>query len=280
MNLGFKVGDKVKFQICTTTTLSVHVGEITQIEHVEQTIIDCYNIGLYDIKDVRDKVYAIIRVCVYDGTFKNCRIKLSELTLIPDNSKINYKIEEEKEMAPTFNRNVASNINMNFQIKSIKESTKVEIVKIPQYKAAPKLEQKEYKIVTVEFYSGGKQEAICMPGDSYDLTRGIEVCIMKQLFGGTKAYNDFLRNCIKDYEKDLAEKKKQAEDEEIKLRRKAKNDKRKADMAAKKKEAKRQAQIDMLTEAYLNAMRIYESEFFDDVILPNVESLDTEDDLK
>lgn len=154
------------------------------------------------------------------------------------------------------------NVLDRIKIRKIEESTKTEIVKIPQYKAAPKKESREYKIVTVTFTSGHVQEAICMPGDDYDLSRGIEVCIMKELFGGTKAYNDFMRKTVKDYKDGIKRKErreaKAAEDKAIAERRKAKNEKRKAELEAKKKAAKRQEKIDIQAEAFLKAMQMYD----------------------
>lgn len=161
-------------------------------------------------------------------------------------SKLNM-MEEDRNM----------NLNKyNLKIVNIEETEKE--VKIPQHKAAPKKVTR--KVVKVTFLSGNTQEAVCLEedADKYDLREAIQVCILKEIFGGTKVYNDFLRKTMKDHKKRLEVKKKKQEDEEIAARRKAKNDKRKAEFEAKKKEAERQEKINIQAEAILKALQMYD----------------------
>ena len=141
-------------------------------------------------------------------------------------------------------------------VTNIEETEKE--VKIPQHKAAPKKVTR--KVVKVTFASGNTQEAVCLEEDAekYNLREAIQVCVLKEIFGGTKAYNDFLRKAVKDHEKRLETEKKKKEDDEIVARRKPKNDKRKADFDAKKKAEKRQNKIDMYAEAFCKAMQMYD----------------------
>ena len=151
------------------------------------------------------------------------------------------------------NMNILNRLN----IINIEETTKE--VKVPQHKAAPKKVTR--KVVKVTFESGSVQEAICLEedADKYNLRDAIQVCIMKEIFGGKKAYNDFLRKTIKDHEKRLADKKQKQENAEIAARRKSKNDKRKAKSDAKKKEAERQEKIDIQAQAILKALKMYDA---------------------
>lgn len=146
--------------------------------------------------------------------------------------------------------------NSNLRVIKIEETEKE--AKVPQHKTAPKKVTR--KVVKVTFASGNTQEAVCLEEDAekYNLREAIQVCILKEIFGGTKAYNDFLRKVMKDYKKRLEAEKKKQEDEEIAARRKAKNDKRKAKLEAKKKEAKRQEKIDIQAAAFLKALIEYD----------------------
>lgn len=157
----------------------------------------------------------------------------------------------------TITRDRSMNILNRLNIINIEETTKE--VKVPQHKAAPKRVTR--KVVKVTFESGSVQEAICLEedADKYNLRDAIQVCIMKEIFGGTKAYNDFLRKTIKDHEKRFADKKQKQENAEIAARRKAKNDKRKAKSDAKKKEAERQEKIDIQAQAILKALKMYDA---------------------
>ena len=231
MNLGFKVGDKVKFSYSTSTSFNVCIGEITQIESVERTIIDCYNIGLYDIKDVRDKVHAIIKVRVYDGTFKNCRIKLSELTLVPANAKINYKIEEEKNMTNGYKFPTIQPVIIDYKVFN-------------------------NKVVVVWFDDGTTEKATCDDLDVFNLERAIEVCVVKKKFGGSNEYNKAIKKAMKQIAAIDKKKKIEKEEQELLAKKKEKEIARKI----KRREKKRQEQVDMMTEAYLKAMLAYDEE--------------------
>ena len=176
----------------------------------------------------------------------------SFVTLINDKvdslsmTNVNAKVTEE------------NNMNLNkLNIINIEETTKE--AKIPQRKTAPKKITR--KVVKVKFASGNIQEAVCLEEDidKYNLRDAIQVCIMKEIFGSTKAYNDFLRKAIKDHEKRLTDEKQKQENEEIVARRKAKNEKRKAKSEAKKKAAERQEKIDIQAQAILKALKMYDA---------------------
>lgn len=146
------------------------------------------------------------------------------------------------------------------KIVSITEDVKTEIVKVPQYKAAPRFERIKNKVVRVQFSSGNIHEAICMSEDeeSYDLARGIEVCILKEIMGSTKNYNDFMRKCVKKHKNDIIIDTKKAEEEKLKARRIAKEERRKKERIEKRKAKERQEKIDIQAEAFLKAMKMYD----------------------
>jgi len=122
-----------------------------------------------------------------------------------------------------------------------------------------KFEIKDYKIdeakatVVVFFEDGDVQKAKCCDGDTYDFERGLEVCIMKHICGGTEKYRKALK--VADEQIIAIDKaKKEAEKRaEIKARQKAKR-------AAKRRlraERRRAERIAEMREAYLSALQEY-----------------------
>lgn len=171
------------------------------------------------------------------------------------------KEQENKNMtgAPKKNLQIP---NRNKSIVSIEKFTKD--ITIPQHKARPLIITCD--AVRVKFSNGHVQEAVCMPGDNgnYDMGRAIEVCLLKEEYGGSKAYNDFIRKCVKKYETDIKIDKKIAEDKAAKERKEAKTAVYKAKKLAKKKEKERQEKIDIYKEAFIQAMIAYDEQGLED----------------
>lgn len=108
------------------------------------------------------------------------------------------------------------------------------------------------KSVVVEFGDGTKEHAVCCKGDTFELERGVEVCLMKHIFGETE-YKSMLRKSmkqIKEIDKAAEDKKKE---EELIARKKAKNEKRKA----RHKANRRARRVAEMREAYLGALKEY-----------------------
>ena len=130
------------------------------------------------------------------------------------------------------------------------------------YKLVPRnMEIKDYKVINdkvviVTFVNGTTEKAVCDSEDTFDLERAIEICVCKKMFGGTKAYNNTIKNALRQVA--LIDKKRK-EDEEL-----AKLIARKKEKAAKKKERRaekiRKEMIDIQAEAYLKAMKMYNGE--------------------
>jgi len=116
----------------------------------------------------------------------------------------------------------------------------------------------EDKVVIVTFVDGTTEKAVCDAEDTFNLERAIEICVCKKIFGGTKAYN----NAIKDAFKQIAsiDKKKKADADEAEriAKKKAKEIDRKNRRKARKLQADRQAAIDIQAEAFLKAMQMYD----------------------
>jgi len=114
---------------------------------------------------------------------------------------------------------------------------------------------KEYgnKAIIIEFADGTETKAVCNEKDDYDFERGLEVCILKYIFGedGYKALLKEAMNQIKEVDKAVEDEK---EKNRIIAAKRAKK--------ARKKAKKRQQRIDEMKEAYLNAMRQYNDEYF------------------
>lgn len=183
----------------------------------------------------------------------------------------NKKEQENKEMTDTPKKNLQIP-NRNKSIVFIEKFTKD--ITIPQHKARPLIITCD--AVRVKFSNGHVQEAVCMPGDNgnYDMGRAIEVCLLKEALGGSKAYNDFIRKCVKKYETDIKIDKKDAEDKAAKKRKEAKIAERKAKRLAKKKEQERQEQIDIMSQAFLKAMQKYDEQGVNDNLKAFQEEMD------
>ena len=127
-----------------------------------------------------------------------------------------------------------------------------------------KLRIEDYKIINntvviVTFEDRTTEKAVCNKNDVFDFERAIEICVLKKMLGGTKAYNDLIKNAMKDikYVDDM--RKWKAEREELEKRREAKIAKRKA----KRKAQRKQQRIDDMSEAFLKAMLDYDDKILE-----------------
>lgn len=113
---------------------------------------------------------------------------------------------------------------------------------------------KDYKVyedtaLIVEFEDGTKEKAVANEEDRFDLERGVEICVLKHLYGvdGYKSMVKKAMNQIKAVDKAKEDKKKE---EELIARKKAKAARKKA----RRLERKRKERIAEMKEAYLAAM--------------------------
>lgn len=129
--------------------------------------------------------------------------------------------------------------------KNIKEKTikNMKDFKIKDYKVY------EDTALIVEFEDGTKEKAVANEEDRFDLERGVEICVLKHLYGvdGYKSMVKKAMNQIKAVDKAKEDKKKE---EELIVRKKAKAARRKA----RRLERKRKERIAEMKEAYLAAM--------------------------
>lgn len=127
-------------------------------------------------------------------------------------------------------------------------------VKIENFKALVNVKDVSVynnKVVELLFSDSKKEKSVCDDVDEFDINRGIEVCILKYLLGGSNNYNNLIKAIRKKYDEKLdSQKKEEARKEQIKNKRAKKQ-------AAKKRRAerKREEQIEMQKEAYVRAMR-------------------------
>lgn len=118
---------------------------------------------------------------------------------------------------------------------------------------------RDYKIINdtvviFKFGDGTEIKTVCNPNDKFDLHEAAKIAICKKKFGGTKEFNNALRDAVRQV--DAVTKRKA--DEVAELERIEKRKAKYADRQEKRKEKKRQAQIDMQKEAFLKAMLAYD----------------------
>lgn len=137
---------------------------------------------------------------------------------------------------------------------------------------------KDYKVyedtaLIVEFEDGTKEKAVANEEDRFDLERGVEICVLKHLYGvdGYKSMVKKAMNQIKAVDKAKEDKKKE---EELIARKKAKAARKKA----RRLERKRKERIAEMKEAYLAAMNEHDMEERIEAALDNI--LDGFDDFK
>lgn len=144
-------------------------------------------------------------------------------------------------------------------LKAEKINPKAELFVFDLSKSQLNVNITDYKVikdtvVIVTFADGTKEKAVCSPNDEFNLERGIEICVLKKMLGGTKQYNSLIKSALKKVSEIDAKKQKEAEEKELEKRRKAKV----AERRAKRKAKKRQEQIDMQAQAFLKGMQLYD----------------------
>lgn len=107
------------------------------------------------------------------------------------------------------------------------------------------------KCVKVFFEDGTYEKAVLADGDKFSLETGITICIMKKFFGGTKGYNDVIKQALKIKKKNEEAEAKKKDVEAIIKRQKEKEKRRQA----ARKERRIREQQKMMEEAYRNALR-------------------------
>ena len=139
--------------------------------------------------------------------------------------------------------------------KSCKDKNKEKQMKefyIKNYKVC---DNNGIKTLVVDFEDGTKERAVCCAEDEFELARGIEVCVMKHIFGRDN-YKAMLKTAMRQVKAiDKAEEEAKKEKEMIKAK--------KASAARKKahyKANKRKKRVAEMKEAYLTAMREYGAE--------------------
>ena len=144
-------------------------------------------------------------------------------------------------------------------LKAEKINQKAELFVFDLSKSQLNVNITDYKVikdtvVIVTFADGTKEKAVCSPNDEFNLEKGIEICVLKKIFGGTKQYNSLIKSALKKVSEIDAKKQKEAEEKELEKKRKTKA----AERRAKRKEKKRQEQVDMQAEAFLKGMKMYD----------------------
>lgn len=99
-------------------------------------------------------------------------------------------------------------------------------------------------VVMVKFADGSEDKAVCDKNDTYELRRGIEVCLLHKFFGGMKNYNEFFNSIVKQYKAGL-----KAKEEEEKL---IKEEERKR---AKRAERKKKREMRRAEKSIPNSLR-------------------------
>lgn len=171
------------------------------------------------LEDYYEYAIAEVALSTHDLDYYNYNNCLNTLNTVVISKEISNKTEK--------------NMKQDFKIKDYKEC-----------------DNNGVKTVVVYFEDGDRQHAVCCSEDTYDLERGIEVCVMKHIFGADE-YKLILKKAMRQVKAiDKAKEDEKKLKEEI-AKKKAKSAKRKAKRRAKQ----RQARIDEMKEAYLAAMK-------------------------
>ena len=160
-------------------------------------------------------------------------------------------LADEMEIETSKTKEIKLEGNMKFRIKSYK------VIKD--------------KVVIVEFEDGDIQKSVCMPGDTFDVERGLEVCIMKYICGGKAKYHNVLKEAQKQIDALEIKAQKEKAEKENAAKKKAKEDAR---QTARKARAK-QARIDEMTEAYLKALQKYNGNISIETGLEDIDKTET-----
>lgn len=111
------------------------------------------------------------------------------------------------------------------------------------------------KTLVVDFADGTKEHAVCCEDDDFDLVRGVEICVLKHVFGRDN-YKAMIKKAMRQV-KDVDKANEAAKKEKEMIKAKKASAARKKARYKANKRAKRVAEM---KEAYLAAMREYEEE--------------------
>lgn len=123
----------------------------------------------------------------------------------------------------------------------------------------------EVRVVVVTFADGTTEKAVLSADDTYSLEYGISICVTKRLLSmkcdgqGNSVYNKIVRHGLKVYENAQKQAIKDAEEAYALQARIEKYAKKRAAKRAKREVAAREEFIEIQKEAYLRAMREFNS---------------------
>ena len=107
------------------------------------------------------------------------------------------------------------------------------------------------KVVQIMFNDGTKEKAVCDSQDKFELETAISICISKKIMGGSREYHKAIKNGMKIYKNQVAEKEREDAEKE-KLKR---ENEKKIKKAEKRKKKKLEEQIEIQVEAYMRALK-------------------------
>ena len=120
------------------------------------------------------------------------------------------------------------------------------------------------RVVVVTFGDGGKEKAVLLKNDHFDLEDGISICIAKKLVSnligsqyGSSVYNKMVERGAKVYKRKVKEAEKKAAEEAAKKEKYKKIVAKKQEKRKKRIAEERENQIEIQKEAYLRAMHEY-----------------------
>ncbi len=121
--------------------------------------------------------------------------------------------------------------------------------------------------VIIDFKNGNRQKAVCVGEDEFNLEVGITICLTKYLAeayfhakNGSATYNKAVEKCVKFLDKKDLKKREEEEKEKHIKAAKVKRAEKKARREARRLVQMREDAINVMTEAYVRAMRQFEEE--------------------
>lgn len=222
----FKVGDIVNIKDVNNIKFTILEIDERRIDSDDEFR---YIVGINSEEDFYDRIYATISSynTISTNIFRYPLIKLI---------KNEYK----------------ENNNMK-NLNSTKSKLTINNPTIIDYKVI------DNKVVIITFDDNTTEKAVVVGNDTFDFERAVEICVLKKMLGGNKAYNDIRKEAMRQVKLVDKKKKDEAEETERIANRKAKY----AARQAKRKEKRRQDQINIQAEAFLKAMKMYDEEGVD-----------------
>ena len=121
--------------------------------------------------------------------------------------------------------------------------------------------------IIIDFKNGDRQKAVCVGEDEFNLEVGITICLTKYLAeayfhakNGSATYNKAVEKCVKFLDKKDLKKREEEEKEKRIKAAKVKRAEKKARREARRLIQMREDAINVMTEAYVKAMRQFEEE--------------------